>query len=414
MRTMSRRMLGWAVAATALLASGLALTLPSGSVARTAHAAAAQPAPSIFGLNTGTYDPSHARFLKDLPMAKHLGARWVAFTGDSIKWTKSGQPITGTLDYEVSKARKLGLGVLLSLGGFPTACSVKPRPSDPNNCPPTSAADLRNYAKILRLALLRYGPEIQYWESWVEPNHRASWAPSPDPVAYAALLKVQYAVFQSVNQDKGWDLKLLFGSPNDFSIIPGSPGGVAALPFTDEVLKALNGAKVFDGIALHAYRFPPAKTGPSVADYDSIDGIPAAPGANGPFPAEGCNSPNAKWCQMTWPQELSAYEQEFMNHGYGQEPLWVTQFGWPGAAHANGDYYPDEATQAGFLQEAYNDLLQLPFVQAALWFNLRNYKAGYKNPDPTFFANYGLLENNFRLKPAGKLFKLLAEKYPGR
>lgn len=398
-----RRMVVKAGAAGALaLAAAVALALPAGSVARSARMASAQPAPSIFGIDTGVYDPSHARYVKDLPMAKAMGARWVDFNGGSdLNW--------GTLDYEVDKARSLGLGVILSLGGYSNACSVSPRPAA-IDCPP-GTSDLSRYEKDLRTELLRYGSQVEYWESWVEPNHRASWAPHPDPKAYAALLEAQWMVFKSVNQDKGWNLKLLFGSPNDFSIIPGSPGGIATLQFTDQVLQALNGAQPFDGIALHPYRFPPATTGPWVADYDSIAGIAAAPGQTGPFPAEGCTRV-ANWCQMTWSQELSAYEQEFANHGYPQLPMWLTQFGWPGAQKANGNYYPDEQTQALDLSAAYGVLLKLPFVKAALWFNIRNYKANYPNPDPAFFANYGLRRNNFVLKAAGKLFMKLAKQYP--
>ena len=46
-----------------------------------------QPPPSLFGINTGTYDSSESRLSRDLPTAVSLGARWVHFTGDSIKYS---------------------------------------------------------------------------------------------------------------------------------------------------------------------------------------------------------------------------------------------------------------------------------------------------------------------------------------
>ncbi len=387
--------------------------------ARTAYAATATlasmapaPAPSIFGINTGTFDSSQANFVRDIPMARGLGARWVHFTGASIHFGSRGQIEWGPLDYEVSHARRLGLGVLVSLGGSPSACAISPRPSDPTTCPPTTRRTLSAYQRFLRTVLLRYRNAIQYWESWLEPNHKSFWPSGPNPGQYANLLRAEYAVFQSVNRAYGSHLKLLFAGPSDFSIIPGSPGGMPVLPFVHEALRDLGGARVFDGIALHAYRFPPASTGPSIADWDSVQGIPSAPGAAGPYPAEGCDSP--RWCQMTWRQELSAYEQEFADAGYGQMPLWLTEFGWPGNAHASDSYHPSYTAQARDLSEAYSDILALPFVRAAFWFNLRDYQPGDRNPDPEFFGHYGLLQYGFGAKPAASTFQRMARANPGR
>ncbi len=117
---------------------------------------------------------------------------------------------------------------------------------------------------------------------------------------------------------------------------------------------------------------------------------------------------------MTWPEELSAYEQEFANHGYGQVALWLSEFGWPGNPRRTDSYHPDFAQQAADLQQAYTDILRLSFVQATFWFNLRDYQPGLSNPDPEFFAHYGLLRNNFAAKPAAAAFKRLAAAHRGR
>jgi hypothetical protein len=367
-----------------------------------------EPAPSIFGVNTGTYDSSHTNFLKDMPTARRMGARWVHFTGESIHFGRGGQPNYGTLDYEVTRAKQLGLGVLISLGGTPRACSV--RPVNQSYCPPTTARDFRIYETFLRAELVRYRNVVDDWESWLEPNGRSWWPPRPNPQQYANLLVAQYQVFSAVNREYHVHLKLLFAGPSDFSIIPGSPGKMPVLPFVHQVLADLRGRHVFDAIALHAYRFPP--TAPWVRDYDSVQGIPAAAGSRGPYPDDGCAS--SPWCQMTWPQELSAYEQEFANDGYGAMPLWLTEFGWPGNARANGSYFPSYAAQAANLSAAYHDLLGLRFVKAAFWFNLRDYQPRLRNPDPSFFAHYGLLEYHFAPKPAATEFERLASANRGR
>ena len=55
-----------------------------------APAAARTPTPSLFGLNTGTFDPDYAHYVRDLPAARALGARWVHFTGSLVKYDVIG------------------------------------------------------------------------------------------------------------------------------------------------------------------------------------------------------------------------------------------------------------------------------------------------------------------------------------
>jgi hypothetical protein len=264
----------------------------------------------------------------------------------------------------------------------------------------------------VRRLILHYRNVVDYYESWIEPNNKSNWLPGPSPARYAALLSTQYAVIQSVNRHYGLHIKLLFGSPIGFSILPTTPGWIAVLPFTHRVLADLDGNRPFDGVALLAYRFPPASYGPLQPAYDYVGGLPTAPGAGGPFPQYGCDS--SPWCQMTWTQELSAYEQEFVNDGYGQQPLWLTEFGWPGNVQAGGGYFPSDVVQAAYLSEAYLDLLTLPFVKAAFWFNIRDYQPGYRSPDPSFFYHYGLLDYGFVQKPAATVFQTLAKLNLGR
>src|SRR5947209_19592513 len=140
--------------------------LVAGTIAAVALAAAAAtpaaapiPAPSLFGLNTGTFDPNYAHYVRDLPAARGLGARWVHFTGSLVK-SRRGRPDFNLLDSQVASARRLGLGVMISLGGAPQACSIRPRPSDLSSCPPRSARDLRAYAAYVRTMVHRYRGQI--------------------------------------------------------------------------------------------------------------------------------------------------------------------------------------------------------------------------------------------------------------
>jgi hypothetical protein len=299
------------------------------------------------------------------------------------------------------------MGVVLSVGGIRRACSLRPQPANVHACPPTSGSDLRSYQVYFRQLLVRYRNVVQYYESWTEENNRSSWLPRPQPARYAALLKAQYSAMQSVNRQYGLHLQLLFGSPTGFQVNR-NPGWEAVVPFTKQVLSDLHGSKPFDGVALHAYRFPPATDGPSAPVCDYVGGVSISTGHN----TSNCPSPLWRW--LTWPEELTAYDQVFSAGGYGQPPMWLTEFGWPGSQVANGGYFPSEAAQAADVAEAYGDLLQLPFVQGALWFNLRDYEPGLQSPDPSFFYHYGLFEYGYAPKQAALQFQALAAANPTR
>jgi polysaccharide biosynthesis protein PslG len=368
---------------------GAVLGLAAAAVARqhATHAAAylPAPAPSLFGVNTGTYDHDVARLERDTPTAAAIGARWVHFTGGSVSFN-AGKPSFAGLDRAVDQAREEHLGVLVSLGGIPAACSLVPRPSDVVHCPPTSAADLVAYDAYLRRMLLHFRGRVQYFESWVEPNHASMWPPSPNAAAYATLLEREYAVVQQVNARYGLHDKLLFAG------IGGSDLGYLAA-----VLDALGGRKAFDIVGDHPYRFAPDD--------------PATPNYAISYPGGGHP-------RLTWAEELGDYEAEFTSHGYGTPPMWLTEFGWPGANGPDGcgGQTSTEADQASFLRSAYALLTsdpQLSFVKAAFWFNLRDYAPGVANPDPECFAHYGLLNTNFSPKPAGLAFEQLAKEASG-
>jgi hypothetical protein len=297
--------------------------------------------------------------------------------------------------------------VIISAGGIRAACSLRPLPANIHACPPRTPKDLGTYQAYFRRLLLHYRNVVQYYESWTEENNRSSWLPGPNPARYAALLRAQYSVIQSVNRQYGLNLQLLFGSPTGFQVNH-NRGWEAVVPFTNRVLNHLRGSKPFDGVALHAYRFPPATDGPSTEVCDYVAGVSVSPGYNTSI----CPSPVWRW--LTWPEELTAYDQLFSAHRDGVPPLWLTEFGWPGNAVPNGGYFPSQAAQAAELAEAYADLLRLPFVRGALWFNLRDYQPNYQSPDPRFFYHYGLFEYDYTPKAAAQEFQALTAANPTR
>ncbi|HZU60353.1 MAG TPA: hypothetical protein VE983_05275 [Solirubrobacteraceae bacterium] len=407
-----------ALAATSTAQAGR----PATSATKLPYALPAQGTPppfSIFGLDHGTFDRNPIDYNpKEFVYEHKLGGRWTHFNGNAIHW-KNGNPDWSSLDFGIKLARKHGLAVLLSLGGEPHACSIHPTPNPIYNCPPTTSSDLKAYQSFVREEVLRYRNVVSYYESWIEPNHTGKWPPYPNPAQYAALLKDQYSVFQSVNKEYGLHLKLLFAGPNGFSTGPGSSGGMAVLPWTDQVLTALRGQRPFDAVGLHPFRLPPVS--PGTKEYDDVKGIPARPGTQGPFSNCSWANPATKiTCLMNWRQEIEAYEQDFTIHGYGKPDLWLTEFGWPGVSKVpphpqpSAAYYPRLKAQKSDLEAAYKIILSLPFVKAASWFNERDYVPGVQTTDPPFYAHMGLLTYSFGYKPAGNAFEALSRKYPSR
>jgi hypothetical protein len=97
--------------------------------------------------------------------------------------------------------------------------------------------------------------------------------------------------------------------------------------------------------------------------------------------------------------------------------MWLTEWGWPGGGDCSSlpkGYCLSTANQDADLKEGIADLLKLPFVRGAMWFNLRDYQPGIATPDPPFFYHYGLLNYDYSHKSAADDFKALAAANPGR
>jgi hypothetical protein len=365
-----------------------------------------EPTPSIFGVNHGTFDSVASDYTKDEAAARSLGARWDHEVLSPATATGNWK----STDYWVKQIRSQGMGVILSFGGIQSACSEST--SNVAGCPPTTSSALSTYQSYVMRVLEHYHNLVDYYESWKEPNHASQWGGRANPSQYAALLKAQYQAFQTFNRQHpgsgpgGSDMKLLFGSPNGFTIQPPS-NDMAALPFVEQALAALGGAKVFDGVALHAYRYQPTN-GPDDFESDWVGGLTNRPSFCLPL---------INWCSMTWMQVLESYEQEFTDYGYGQPPMWLTEWGWPGGgdcASIPKGYCLSTATQDADLKTGIAELMRLPFVRGALWFNLRDYQPGISTPDPPFFYHYGLLNYDYSHKPAGGDFKALSAANPAR
>jgi hypothetical protein len=385
----------------------LLAVVPAASAAITVS----EPHPSIFSVNTNLYDNNWNLWNQGIPKAAAVGARWVEFTVDA----RAGTPNLSALDYQVNMAKKNGLGVLINFGGISNACSVSGI-TNIDTCPPRTAAELKTYGQFVANVIWHFRNTVDTYESWREPS--TWWKPAPNPAQYAALLKTEYAVFQTYNRAFNMHLKLLFGGPINFCTLPAN--GYAVLPYVHKVLYYLQGARAFDAVAVHAYHYPHSASnpadrlwGPDQTEWDYVSGTVAGPNGE-------------SWRQLTWPQELTYYEQQFAHDGYPNMGVWITEFGWDGVANPTAatatfapwgtgiNDFPSLSTQAQWVGAAYHDLLQLPFVKAAFWFNLRDDEPGISIPDPPQWRVMGLLNYNYTAKPALAVWQGLNRANPSR
>ena len=74
------------------------------------------------------------------------------------------------------------------------------------------------------------------------------------------------------------------------------------------------------------------------------------------------------------------------------EPLWLTEFGWSTCTvRDSGEDWRncvDEATQARYLTQAYEQMEEWPYVEAGIWFNMQDWE---RDPAERVF-HYGLLD----------------------
>jgi hypothetical protein len=107
----------------------------------------------------------------------------------------------GPLDNLVQLAGERGLLVRLRVAQTPAWLHpdlTGVPPDDAAWYPPQGAAELAAWSTFLTDLTERYGSRILALEIWNEPNEPLFWKPSPDPVAYAAVLRASYLAVKKV------------------------------------------------------------------------------------------------------------------------------------------------------------------------------------------------------------------------
>ena len=315
-----------------------------------AFAHGAQKALSVdltWGIDSNEFAPTGAAI-------SDTGARWVRL---EFRWNEAEPSSKGSYDQNtiakydraIDTARAAGAKVLVFVNGAPRWASG----SRATMAAPQHPAD---YADFVRYVATRYAGKVSAWEVWNEENTARFWPSGPSPAAYVPLLKATYPVVKSVDPNA----LVVFGgvSQNDYTFIEGAYAA---------------GAKgYFDVMAVHPY-----------------------PGSGPPEPVWYENG-------RVTPGSFTGFTEvrKAMLANSDDKPIWLTEFGWSTTSQGWGVSLSE---QADYLTRAYRLLEAYPYIDVAVWYNLRNNH--WDNDADTWETQLGLMRTDFVKKPSYQAFK---------
>ena len=208
--------------------------------------------------------------------------------------------------------------------------------------------DAQPFEDFFAAALRRY-PQIPAWELWNEPNFARFSKPGPDPAAFVAFLRSARRARDSV----GSTAKLISGG-----VAPG--GGIDVMSWVNQV-GIRGGLNLVDGFGVHPY---------STA-------VPDDP--------------------RSWMMQLEALHERLADLGRPDLPLWLTEYGAPTSAAANG-YAPalTEHEQADRLRSAFALATRFDWVENLTWYEYRDGCSQANDPE----CHFGLVHTDLSHKPA--------------
>jgi polysaccharide biosynthesis protein PslG len=141
-----------------------------------------------------------------------------------------------------------GVKPLFIIASAPPWATDAPCAAAPDPCHAAPApAHFRDMARTAAAIARRY-PRAAGIEIWNEPNAPYFWAPTPDPYAYAKLLKRCYEAIKRANPK----MRVAGGATSSGVPSQPAPGQIVAADFV-AALQASRGFRHMDALSLHAY-----------------------------------------------------------------------------------------------------------------------------------------------------------------
>jgi hypothetical protein len=285
------------------------------------------------------------------------------------------EPSSGTFDFSyydhyMQLAAQRGLHILAVLDGVPSWAGPT------GNTIPTNPTA---YAAYVSAVIKRYGSNgsfwqqnptlkgsaITTWELWNEPYYANTY----DPASYAKLVKAAGVAGHAADPSA----KLLIGAEMQ-SARDASGNWVW---WDDALYRAVPDLNsYFDGVAIHSY-------GTDVSGYTPIV----------------AGQPYANYDRLMRALDL---HQQFVAHGAGNKPFWITEVGWSTCTQSSTDCVTttqqaaDATTFFGDVHNSWSSWVQAVF--------LYNYTDNSAQPQ-TVFDGYGLTTYSGSAKPALAVFK---------
>jgi polysaccharide biosynthesis protein PslG len=285
-----------------------------------------------------------------------IGAQWVRLT---ILWNEGepqqkGSYNTKTLnkwDKAVATAQAAGANIVATVGRSPSWASG----STNQYMPPQDPAD---YADFVSFLANRYEGKVDVWEIWNEQNSTRFWPTGPDAAEYTRLLQAAYPAVKAAD-----------------------PAALVA----------------FGGLAYSDFFYVGQAYKAGVKGYFDIMAT---------HPYSDQYSPEYKWYAAPGVLTIKSFDayrevrRRMLVNG-DDKPIWFTEFGWSSCTTAARCVTSEQ--QASYLTRALCMMEQDPYVQVALWYNLRN---NHWNDDlDSWETQLGLMKTTFERKPSYDAFK---------
>jgi hypothetical protein len=319
-----------------------------------------QPGPLVdLNVQSATGDPARPIHSFDevrqlVGLAQAAGAKVISTTTSF----RTMQPVEGGpiqfeyIDRTIGAARSAGLQVRLQLVGMPDWALDEPQYE---RQPPRSDAELAAWAEFVTKVMRHVNGKVDYLEVWNEPNESKWWPTGPDPVQFARLLDVSYTAVHTV-------------SPETKVV----SGGLASndIGYLSWVYKA------FDQLKFNASPLDMVGAHPFSGDHapDSVD--PSKRYERNPFGLYDENFTGFMGLHDVMDQ-----------HGDGDLPVYITQFGYSTRAGEGREAVPDEL-RAQYLTQAFKQATCVPYVPVFSWYAL--------HPTPWDPQEFTLVDRQFR------------------